>query len=88
MKPHCHGCARCCQVLCIPLSSIGFDLKWVEGRGGTIKGMEAFLPSRCKWLTKDNKCEIHEEKPEFCKMFPMNFGPQAWLRNMGCLYYG
>ena len=88
MKHRCLCCGSCCKVLCLPFSSIYFDRKWVEGRGGTIKGMDVFLTSRCKWLTKDNKCEIHEDKPEFCKKFPVNFGPQAWLRNMGCRFYG
>ncbi len=87
MKNSCKLCGLCCRVLCIHFSIIGFNDKWIEGRGGIRKGMDVFLPSVCKWLTKDNKCEIHKDKPKFCKDWPMNIGPQAWLRNMGCRYY-
>jgi len=87
MKPSCKCCGICCTVHSLHFSNVNYDAKWVEGRNGVIKGMDVFLPSRCKWLTKDNKCEVQDDKPEFCKLFPNNVGPQAWLMNMGCRYF-
>lgn len=86
-KPHCHRCGICCTVSHIYLQQVGFDRKWVEGRQGTIRGNDVYIPSRCKWLTKDNRCEVQESKPEWCKKWPLQVGPQPWLINMGCKYY-
>ena len=83
----CKQCGRCCQILSIHFSVIEFDDKWVEGHGGVRRGMDVYLPLRCKWLTEDNKCEIHKDKPEFCKKWPENIGPTQWLLNMGCKYF-
>lgn len=84
----CKLCGRCCTVLGLNFKIVGFDDKWVEGRGGWRKGMDVFVPSRCKWLTKMNTCEIHESKPEFCKGWPENIiVPHEWLMNLGCKYF-
>ena len=83
----CKRCGVCCTVLVTHFPAIGFSDKWIEGRGGWRVGMDVFLPSKCKWLMKDNSCEIHNDKPEYCKNWPESMGPQAWLRNLGCKYY-
>ena len=72
----------------MPFSSVSRDKRWVDARGGKVFGEDVILPLPCKHLTEDKKCRIHETKPDFCKAFPMNFGPQAWLFNMGCKFYG
>lgn len=72
----------------MPFDAIDFDDKWLEGRDGFRAGMDVYIPSRCKWLKSDNTCEVENEKPIFCKNFPMRFGgPKAWLANMGCKFY-
>jgi hypothetical protein len=76
------------MVLHTTMASIKYDKKWVEGRGGVIKGNDVYLPSVCKWLTNDRKCSVHESgKPEYCKAWPANVGPQPWLLNMGCKFF-
>jgi len=52
-----------------------------------VVGEHVYVPSICKWLTKDGKCAVQASKPEYCKLFPLNIGPQPWLLNMGCRYF-
>jgi Fe-S-cluster containining protein len=84
----CKKCGKCCFLLHIDFRQVDYDDKWVEARGGIRKGMHVYVPLGCKWLSKDNLCSRHNDKPLFCREFPKNVGPQAWLLNMGCKYYG
>ena len=93
MEGHCSRCGTCCKVLTIDFNLIDRDEKWVEGRGGTINGNDVFIPSVCKWLTEDNLCAIHDEKPLWCRDYPENIVKgrdwvKNWLVNKGCGYYG
>jgi len=83
----CKRCGRCCEIIGIPAANSEWDMKWMEGRGGTLIGQAMFFPLRCKWLSADKKCEIHGDKPEWCKKFPLNFGPVPWLLNIGCKFF-
>lgn len=83
----CKKCGKCCTVIAMPFDAIEFDDKWLEGRSGFRAGMDVFIPSVCKWLKPDNACELGDDRPIFCKNFPMRHGPQAWLANMGCKFY-
>jgi Fe-S-cluster containining protein len=83
----CKRCGRCCSVLYVHFSGVGFDEKWVEGRGGEIRGMDVYLPCRCKWLTEGNLCEIYGDRPRLCREFPGDFLDKVALKNMGCRYF-
>jgi len=83
----CKGCGACCELQPVHLSQVNYDYKWVQGRGGRVAGFHAFMPSHCKWHV-DGKCEVQDSKPQWCKDFPESVGPQEWLLNMGCKYYG
>lgn len=83
---NCKRCGACCRWIHFPLFVIN-DEKWIEGRGGVIKGKDVYLPSVCKWIGDDNLCKIEGEKPQRCKNWPENVGRQAWLVNMGCKYF-
>ncbi len=37
---------------------------------------------KCPFLSKENKCRIHDHKPLFCKLTPINMG----VRNKNCGY--
>jgi len=83
----CTMCGICCKTSPIRLEQVNYDLKWVEGRGGRVVGEHVYVPSVCKWVTKDNKCAVQNDKPPYCKLFPLNVGPQPWLLNMGCRFF-
>jgi len=83
----CKRCSICCRVMPLRMEQVGFDKKWVEGRGGIIVGTHIYIPSPCKWITEGNVCSIQDEKPEWCKKFPTQIGPQPWLINMGCKFF-
>jgi len=81
----CKSCGSCCKYIVCSLSDVAFDLKYVEGRGGIVRNGWVLFPSRCKWLTKKGKCEIHATKPFYCKDFPRQIYP--WLEALGCKYF-
>jgi len=63
-----------------------YDKKWIEGRNGKVVGRWVLLPSRCKYLTPDNKCELHDkDKPFYCKLWPDK--KFAYLEALGCRYF-
>jgi hypothetical protein len=81
----CKQCGECCKWIMIHMGSILYDEKWVEGRGGQRRGAYAVLPCRCKWLTPDNRCEIHgEQKPIWCKFSPE---PGPYLKSLDCKFF-
>jgi Fe-S-cluster containining protein len=87
MKQRCKSCGRCCQYLLVDAGGIDYDLDWARGRDGVINGNIVLIPCRCKHLTEENKCKIHDNKPLYCKTFPERYGPRPWLLNLGCKYY-
>jgi Fe-S-cluster containining protein len=82
-KESCGG--SCCKYIITGLDNVDFDLKYIEGRGGIIRNGWVLFPSRCKGLTKNGKCEIHDQKPRYCKSFPTEMS--AWLLALGCKYF-
>lgn len=71
----------------VPAAAVGYDMAWMHGRNGVLKGQTMIFPQRCKHLTETNTCSLHDVKPQFCKVFPENCGPQKWLRDIGCRYF-
>ena len=83
----CKRCGICCRTMPLRMEQIGFDEKWVEGRRGRIVGNHIYISSPCQWINDKNECKVQDAKPEWCKEFPMQIGPQPWLINMGCKYF-
>ena len=81
----CKACGECCKWIITDLAAVAFDLKYIEGRNGVIRNGWVLFPSRCKWLTKNGKCEVQNQKPGYCKSFPSEI--YTWLQALGCKYF-
>lgn len=83
----CRRCGECCKWIMIHMGSILYDKKWVEVRGGIIRGNYALLPCRCQRLMPDNRCELHEkgQKPLWCRVAPEQ--PEKYLDALGCKFF-
>ncbi|NIM44915.1 MAG: hypothetical protein GTN80_03695 [Nitrososphaeria archaeon] len=75
----CKQCGLCCiwiQVGTTIPDSPNIDWDFVKARDliavdhGNV--LVFFAQARCKHLTKDNKCDIHDNKPQSCIRFPEN----------------
>ena len=66
----CSQCGRCCKYIVFQIpSSIDKDLKeYYEVRGFVVLPAQHILLqyNPCPYL-KDNKCSIHDKKPELCR---------------------
>ena len=88
MMGTCKQCGECCKVIVMMAGAVNNDFQWMEGRNAKKKGPFMFLPSVCKYLTKENKCSLQQiGKPGYCKLYPKNLGPQPWMKAMGCKYF-
>jgi Fe-S-cluster containining protein len=79
MRFVCVQCGRCCKMLAFPIghelvspktrvkmqlyTARGLKIHWTDND----ETLWAVLPQRCRNLTEDNKCHIHENKPELCR---------------------
>jgi hypothetical protein len=85
--PFCKHCGACCKWLVIEAAGVDYDADWIVGRRGIARGPYVFLPSRCKFIGKDNKgCTLHgDKKPKYCREWPK----QNWdfLKYLGCKYF-
>jgi len=68
-------------------ASVDYDADWIIGRRGIPKGAFILLPSRCKYIGKDNKsCVLHgDKKPKYCQEWPKQNHP--FLKALGCKYF-
>ena len=65
----CKRCGSCCKVLTLQMNNLSKDAKeFYLARGCKI--IEPFIQIKhiCPHL-KDNKCDIHKNKPKFCRAF-------------------
>jgi hypothetical protein len=78
----------CCKWMPVLASSVDYDEDWVTGRRGIRRGPWIFLPSRCKFIAKDNKgCSLHgtDKKPKYCQDWPKK--NYDFLKYMRCKYF-
>ena len=94
MKLKCKICGKCCKAL-----SINFELdadikdffeEISRDEAEKINPLNAIFSDKsnkfynCKKLV-DNKCSIHDNKPDFCKNYPSNDGRS--LKSLGCGFF-
>lgn len=89
MIGECKKCGECCKYIAIILSPLIDDLLWAEAHDIIIKkdkkNIVGFIPIRCKYLNDRNLCDIYENRPLPCKIFPKE--EQLHLRPEKCRYY-
>jgi len=86
----CKKCGECCKWVYISsLKTPEIDDEWCKGRGiiYDIKGAYIIfkIPLKCKYLTEDNLCSIHDHKPDVCNSFPEK--THRFLIPEECRYY-
>ncbi len=82
----CQLCSQCCRFIVLHLSTFDYDLKYLEARGWTQKGMYALVYDICPHLSPANLCDLHNEgKPEFCKKYPKE--GDVSFKLLGCKFY-
>ena len=76
MSWNCKKCGGCCQYVIIKIMANDEMVEHMEARYGEKLGtsnnknlLKISIPHRCKQLTEDNLCRIHDNKPEICKSF-------------------
>jgi len=65
----CHKCGKCCQKVILPLPQMDSGERfWLNAHKGiTVRGNVVIIDSVCEFLTKDNLCSIHENRPKICR---------------------
>lgn len=88
MKGICNKCGKCCEVIALRVPKDAHVLhEYFSARGLRTDpdDPEAVLvPSRCQHL-EGGKCEIYEDRPTICRLYPMigiSYIPE------GCSYRG
>lgn len=80
----CNQCGRCCtNIYLVHNNETIKDKEEFERLQGLEKEYEGFTPLEadehglrvaCKHLLPDNRCEIYEERPSFCRKYPSETG--------------
>ena len=72
----CEKCVGlCCRYLALPIdtpeSKGDFDdVRWYlahEGISVFVEDGDWYIANRCKYLTRDNRCDIYENRPRLCR---------------------
>ena len=69
----CNQCGKCCSILVFHLSKYTPSniIQYYEDHGCKVDLLKEkiIIPAVCKYLTKDNLCSIHDNKPDICKNY-------------------
>jgi Fe-S-cluster containining protein len=76
----CNRCGQCCNWAgWFLFANDPVKLEWLYARAPGVKvrvvnddWVDVLLPHRCQHLTDDNKCAIHDNKPQLCREFPID----------------
>ena len=63
----CKQCGDCCRLIVIPVEE-NVDIEtvgYLEAHGICYKDGRVIIPAVCKYLTKDNRCSLHESNTKF-----------------------
>lgn len=66
----CKQCGDCCRFIIIPVKE-GVDLEtelYLEAHGIAYEPGKLVIPAKCKYLTEDNKCSIHNDSFSNCRL--------------------
>lgn len=81
----CLGCGACCKYLTFtPASSHVWVKDWLEAHGvellanGEHEMLKFNIP--CKNLLESGKCNIYEDRPSVCRIFPIGAIPECPMR--------
>ena len=73
----CNGCAACCRFVILQVNPQYMEAdkrSWIEMHGIRLfeqdGGTWARITATCQHLTAENKCSIHDTRPQTCRDFP------------------
>jgi len=82
----CQKCGACCKVLAmrVPKTDTMYR-EFFSARGLLFDAQDdevLLVPSRCQYLTPENKCQVYDVRPDICRLFPKG---NSYLP-MGCVF--
>jgi Fe-S-cluster containining protein len=90
MKEHkCRKCGTCCKYLEFTLNKSDVNVEFYKARGVTVYEYDdhivVIVDSVCRHLNDDNTCNIHDEKPGACKIWPQWYEgyPESCIYGIG-----
>ena len=66
----CSQCGKCCKFIVVPVKApVDSETEeYLEAHGIAYKNGRLLIPAVCKYLTKNNRCGIHECKFSNCRL--------------------
>lgn len=89
-KGKCKKCGKCCSFFTSNFRSDWRHTDYFENFGETFHWGRTVLLKvnvKCKNLTKDNKCKIHDSRPLPCRQFPLPSDPTWYAVKDKCGFY-
>lgn len=83
----CRMCGKCCMYIDNFYYIVDGTEEWCKARGMEIiqkseEWLHVRIEHRCPQLTKENKCDIHAQKPKACREGPIAKNTKSFFKEM------